>query len=70
MTSLLPQVRVPTLVLHCRHDSIALLEQGRLLARSIPHARFVTLESDNHVLLSDEPEWPRFIGEIEAFLAE
>jgi len=70
VTSLLPQVRVPTLVLHCRHDSIAPLEQGRLLARSIPHARFVTLESDNHVLLSDEPEWPRFIGEIEAFMSE
>jgi pimeloyl-ACP methyl ester carboxylesterase len=70
VTSLLPQVRVPTLVLHCRHDSIAPLEQGRLLARSIPHARFVTLESDNHVLLSGEPEWPRFIGEIETFLAE
>ena len=70
VASLLPQVQVPTLVLHCRHDSIAPLEQGRLMASSIPHARFVTLESDNHVLLSAEPEWPRFIGEIETFLAE
>ena len=63
-------MRVPTLVLHCRHDNVAPLEQGRLIARSIPHARFVTLESDNHVLLSDEPAWPKLIGEIEAFLAE
>ena len=70
VVSLLPKVRVPTLVLHCRHDSVAPLEQGRMIASSIPHAKFVTLESDNHVLLSDEPEWPKLIGEIEAFLAE
>src|SRR4029434_10762797 len=69
VVDLLPQVQVPTLVLHCRHDSVVPVEQGRLMASSIPHARFVTLESDNHVLLSDEPEWPRFIGEIETFLA-
>jgi DNA-binding winged helix-turn-helix (wHTH) protein/pimeloyl-ACP methyl ester carboxylesterase len=70
VASLLPKVQVPTLVLHCRHDSVVPLEQGRLLASSIPHARFVTLESDNHVLLSHEPEWPKLIGEIETFLAE
>ena len=67
---LLPQVQVPTLVLHCRHDNVAPLEQGRLLARSIPHARFVTLESDNHVVLAGEPAWPRLVGEIAAFLRE
>lgn len=68
--ALLPQVRVPTLVLHCRHDGVVPLEQGRLLAASIPNARFVTLESDNHVLLSGEPAWPRFLDEIEAFLRD
>jgi hypothetical protein len=30
----------------------------------------VTLESDNHVVLADEPAWPKLIGEIAAFLAE
>jgi DNA-binding winged helix-turn-helix (wHTH) protein/pimeloyl-ACP methyl ester carboxylesterase len=70
VVSLLPRVQAPTLVLHCRHDSVAPLEQGRLIARSIPHARFVTLESDNHVLLSDEAAWPKLTGEIEAFLEE
>ena len=70
VTELLPKVQVPTLVLHCRHDNVAPLEQGRLLATSIPHAKFVTLESDNHAVLSDEPAWPRLIGEIEAFLKE
>ena len=67
---LLPRVQIPTLVLHCRHDNVAPLEQGRLLARSIPNAKFVTLESDNHVVLAGEPAWPRLVGEIEAFLAE
>ena len=70
VTELLPKVQVPTLVLHCRHDNVAPLEQGRLLATSIPHAKFVTLESDNHAVLSDEQAWPKLIGEIEAFLKE
>lgn len=68
--ALLPQVRVPTLVLHCRHDGVVPLEQGRLIASSIPNARIVTLESDNHVLLSGEPAWPRFLDELEAFLRD
>jgi len=70
VVDLLPQVKVPTLVLHCRHDNVAPFEQGRLLASSIPHAKFVTLESDNHVVLAGEPAWPRLVGEIEAFLRE
>jgi len=36
--------------------------------RGIPGARLVTLESDNHVLLADEPAWPVFLAEIDAFL--
>ena len=70
VVALLPQVTVPTLVLHCRYDNVVPLEQGRLMAASIPHARFVTLESENHVLLSGEPAWSKFLDEVEAFLAE
>jgi len=70
IVSLLPKVSVPTLVLHCRHDNVVPLEQGRLMATSIPNARFVTLESENHVLIPGEPAWPKFLDEIEAFLAE
>jgi len=69
VTELLPKIRVPTLVLHARHDNVVPLEQGRSLAASIPHARFVTLESDNHVLLAGEPAWDKFFLEVEAFLA-
>lgn len=52
---LLPPVRVPTLVLHGSGDQIAPLEQGRQLAARIPGARFVQLDTRNHVLLEDEP---------------
>jgi len=69
VAELLPKVRVPTLVLHARHDNVVPLEQGRSLAASIPNARFVTLESDNHVLLAGEPAWDKFFLEVEAFLA-
>ena len=69
VASLLPKIRVPTLVLHARHDNVVPLEQGRLMAASIPNARLVTLESDNHVLLADEPAWGKFFEEVEDFLA-
>jgi pimeloyl-ACP methyl ester carboxylesterase len=64
----LPKIRVPTLVLHARHDNVVPLEQGRLIAASIPNARLVTLESDNHVLLKGEPAWTKFLQEVEDFL--
>ena len=61
---------MPTLVIHCRHDNVAPFEQGRLMARSIPHAKLVTLESENHVVLAGEPAWPKLVGEIATFLEE
>ncbi|HVS15708.1 MAG TPA: alpha/beta fold hydrolase [Thermoanaerobaculia bacterium] len=65
---LLPQVSVPTLVLHCRDDRVASLEQGEELARLIPGARFVVLESRNHLVLEHEPAWPVFLDEVRDFL--
>lgn len=67
---LLPQVRVPTLVLHSRHDNAVPFEEGQRLAESIPGARFIALESENHVPTPQEPAWPRFVAEIESFLRE
>lgn len=57
---LLPEVRVPTLVVHSSRDQIAPLSQGKLLAGRIPGASFVQLDSDNHVLLEHEPAWREF----------
>jgi len=58
--ALLPQVQVPTLVLHARSDEVVPLSEGRLLAAEIPGAEFVELESRNHVLLEHEPAWRDF----------
>ncbi|MDI3468512.1 MAG: Adenylate cyclase [Pseudolabrys sp.] len=65
---LLPRVTAPTIVLHCRHDNVVPLEQGRLIAAAIPNARLVTLESENHVPLPGEPAFDTFLAEIESFL--
>ena len=69
VTNLLGQVSVPTLVLHCRDDGIVEFDEGRRMAAMIPNARFVPLDGKNHLILEDEPAWPRFIEEITAFLA-
>jgi DNA-binding SARP family transcriptional activator/pimeloyl-ACP methyl ester carboxylesterase len=46
--SLLPRIRVPTLVLHRRGDRSVPVESGRYLASHIPHARYVELPGDDH----------------------
>ena len=65
---LLARVKVPTLVLHCRGDSVQPFDEGRRLAAGIPGARFVALEGRNHLMLEDEPAWARFLDEVRAFL--
>ena len=50
VTSLLPQVQAPTLVMHARHDARVPFEAGRRMAAGIPGARFVPLDSENHVI--------------------
>ena len=66
----LPRVKVPTLVLHCRDDAVVPMKDGVELASGIDGARFVPLESRNHVVLPTEPAWARFSSEIETFLAQ
>lgn len=68
VTPLLPELTVPTLVLHARGDRVA-PDTGAALAAAIPDARLVLLDSRNHVLLADEPAWPVFRDEVERFLA-
>jgi ATP/maltotriose-dependent transcriptional regulator MalT len=66
---LLGQIAVPTLVLHATGDRMNDFERGRRLATDIPGARLVALDSRNHIILEDEPAWPVFLRELEAFLA-
>jgi DNA-binding CsgD family transcriptional regulator len=68
VVDLLPQIDVPTLVLHSRGDQMNKFEEGRFLASAIPGARLVPLESSNHIVLEDEPAWPVFVDEVAAFL--
>lgn len=70
VVDVLPKVQAPTLVLHCRHDNLAPIEEGRRLATSIPNARFVVLESENHVPQPWEQAWPVFLNAIETFLSD
>ncbi|MGK7370142.1 MAG: LuxR C-terminal-related transcriptional regulator, partial [Candidatus Halalkalibacterium sp. M3_1C_030] len=63
-----PRIKVPTLVLHARNDAAIPFEEGRLLATLIPGARFVPLNSKNHILLEEEPAWDRFLAEVHTFL--
>jgi len=70
VTALAPQVRVPTIVLHRRHDAAVPFEEGRLMAGLIPNARFVPLEGRNHLLLGGEPALDQFFAELDAFLAD
>lgn len=68
VTGLLPQVSVPTLVLHAREDAMAPFEAGRQMAAGISGARFVALQSKNHVPLEQDPATHRLFEELELFL--
>ncbi len=69
VSALLGQVSVPTLVMHARDDARVPFDEGRRLAAGIRGARFVSLVSRNHLILEDEPSFPRFVEEIRSFLA-
>jgi len=62
------RVTQPALVMHARDDRAVPYEEGRRLAALLPDARFVSLESDNHILQEAEPAWAVFLAEVRAFL--
>jgi len=66
----LPRIDAPTLVIHATGERINGFDEGRFLATSIRGARLVPLDSENHIILEDEPAWPVFVSEVEAFLAD
>jgi pimeloyl-ACP methyl ester carboxylesterase/DNA-binding winged helix-turn-helix (wHTH) protein len=70
IVDILPKVKSPTMVFHSRHDNVVPFEQGRLVAASIPNAKFIPLESSNHILLSHEPAFAQFIDCVNGFLAD
>ena len=70
MTDRLKEVRAPTLVLHARHDMRVPFDSGRELAGGIPGARFVSLDTRNHLMPESDPAWPTTLREINEFLSE
>jgi pimeloyl-ACP methyl ester carboxylesterase len=64
------QVRCPTLLFHARRDQMVNFEMGRKLAALIPGARFVPVDSDNHLPFVDEPAWSTVVGHLRDFLGE
>jgi pimeloyl-ACP methyl ester carboxylesterase/DNA-binding CsgD family transcriptional regulator len=59
VSDLLDQVELPALVLNCDRDEVVPLSQGKILARGLPNAEFIELESRNHIVLKHEPAWAR-----------
>lgn len=70
VSSDLGRIEAETLVLHSRNDLVVPFDQGRAVAAAIPRARFVPLDTDNHVITPADPTWPRFIEAIERHLSE
>ena len=68
ITPMAARLRCPTLIFHSRHDGRIPFEQGRALAGLIPGARFVPLESQNHLILETEPAWQQVVRAVEDFL--
>lgn len=68
VSHLLPQLDLPVLVLHATNDAVVSFNDGRRVASAIKGARFVPLESRNHLLLSHEPAWNVFTREVRRFL--
>lgn len=62
------EVRIPTLVLHCRDDLAVSADEGRLLASIIPGAQLVLLPSGTHYFPTDREVVTKAAGAIARFL--
>lgn len=58
---LLPEVRVPTLIIHARHEALNPISQARILAARIPNAEFMEIDSPNHIVLPSDPNFREII---------
>lgn len=68
VTRLLPNIKIPTLILHREGDKVITVDHGRQLASEIPNARFSLLKGSIHPLwLGDTPQ---IIKEILEFICE
>ncbi len=54
--SRLPQIKVPTLVVHGEQDHVLPPANGRMVASRISNSEFVLLPNAGHILTTDQPE--------------
>jgi hypothetical protein len=66
----LPKVTAPTLVTHCKGDVRVPFALGQEIAAGIAGAKFVPLDSRNHVFLPDEPATRTFFDAVASFLGD
>ncbi len=62
------KVACPVLVFHSRGDQLIYFDQGRKLAGLIPGAKFIPVDSVNHIPFREEPCWPEVVRELRSFL--
>lgn len=66
ITTLLPRIRMPTLILWGEDDKFQMVEYGERLAEDIPDARIVRIADARHFVMWDQPE--EVVARIQAFL--
>jgi class 3 adenylate cyclase len=54
VSDVLPSIRVPTLVIHCKDDTLIPVECARLIARNVPGARLIELPGKDHLFFVHE----------------
>ena len=64
----LAKVTTPTLIGHSTRDAAVPFECGRALAARIPGAKFIAVDSPNHLLLESDAGWPKYARVVEEFL--
>jgi pimeloyl-ACP methyl ester carboxylesterase len=50
-------IKADTLIMHSKGDRIISCKCSEEVAEALPNARFVALDSDNHVVIGTEPAW-------------
>jgi class 3 adenylate cyclase len=66
VTSILPTVRVPTLVLHRQTDALVPVAAGRALAAQIPDAKYIEYPGGDHAPWAGDVE--ALVGDIKEFV--
>jgi pimeloyl-ACP methyl ester carboxylesterase len=67
VTPILPNVRVPTLILHSRADAVTPVSEGRKLAAAIPGAKYIEYEAFPHGVFF-APDCEQVISDVEEFI--